>query len=234
MAEPAFLLRGRSARLLSSWPCRAGDDIRVGSRAEVGAMASDSTVPDFLRVEEAARVLRIGRTAAYELAREFLATAGKSGLPVVRVGRQLRVPRHHLEVLAGGPVSWPLAADHAFQSPSEPASAQPSAARLRRRNGDSAQSGVARSRPEDAGTSRAPPRRSRSDLQTSARGRGGADVAGDDVVRVVGGGDGGVLHALPGAGAGGGAGRVVRPPGRGARPGRPGRGRRLAAAAGGP
>ena len=67
-------------------------------------MAGEQTVPDFLRVEEAARVLRIGRTAAYELARQFLATAGASGLPVVRVGRQLRVPRHHLEVLAGGPV----------------------------------------------------------------------------------------------------------------------------------
>ena len=72
-------------------------------------MAGEQMVPDFFRVEEAARVLRIGRTAAYELARQFLATAGASGLPVVRVGRQLRVPRHHLEVLAGGPVRWPLA-----------------------------------------------------------------------------------------------------------------------------
>lgn len=70
-------------------------------------MARTDVVPDFLRVEEAARVLRIGRTSAYELAREFLATSGASGLPVVRIGRQLRVPRHRLEDLAGGPIRWP-------------------------------------------------------------------------------------------------------------------------------
>jgi hypothetical protein len=69
------------------------------------AMARANTVPDFLRVEEAARVLRIGRTSAYELAREFLVTGGASGLPVVRIGRQLRVPRRRLEDLAGGPIS---------------------------------------------------------------------------------------------------------------------------------
>jgi hypothetical protein len=71
-------------------------------------MTPDGTsVPDFLRVEEAAIVVRIGRTAAYELARQFLATEGASGVPVVRIGRQLRVPRHRLEVLAGGPLRWP-------------------------------------------------------------------------------------------------------------------------------
>jgi hypothetical protein len=64
--------------------------------------------PDFLRVEEAARVLRIGRTAAYQLAREFLATGGASGLPVIRYGRQLRVPRCRLEADLGGPITWPL------------------------------------------------------------------------------------------------------------------------------
>ena len=103
-------------------------------------MAGDSTVPDFLRVEEAAKVLRIGRTAAYELASEFLATAGASGLPVVRVGRQLRVPRHQLELLAGGPIGWPLAPDHPFAFTSEATMARPSASRLRPRDGESGQS----------------------------------------------------------------------------------------------
>ena len=64
--------------------------------------------PDFLTVEEAALVLRIGRTAAYQLAREFLDTAGASGLPVIRCGRQLRVPRCRLEEQLGGPLTWPL------------------------------------------------------------------------------------------------------------------------------
>jgi excisionase family DNA binding protein len=49
--------------------------------------------PQTLTVEEAARILRIGRTAAYALAREWRATNGRSGLPVLELGRTLRVPR---------------------------------------------------------------------------------------------------------------------------------------------
>lgn len=50
-------------------------------------------LPDVLTVEEAAAVLRIGRGAAYELARRFRETDGREGLPVVCFGRTLRVPR---------------------------------------------------------------------------------------------------------------------------------------------
>lgn len=56
---------------------------------------------------EAARVLRIGRTAAYELARRWRETGGEEGLPVVAFGRVLRVPRTALEDLSGGPVVLP-------------------------------------------------------------------------------------------------------------------------------
>ena len=52
--------------------------------------------PAVLTVEEAARVLRIGRSAAYEQARRFIATGGAEGLPAVRLGRCLRVPRQAL------------------------------------------------------------------------------------------------------------------------------------------
>ena len=55
------------------------------------------SVPDLLTVEEAARVLRIGRSSAYELASRYLASDGADGMPVVRVGRLLRVPRAALE-----------------------------------------------------------------------------------------------------------------------------------------
>jgi len=65
--------------------------------------------PDLLTITEAAAVLRIGRTASYELARRDLASDGGEGLRVVRVGGQLRVPRASLERLVGGPLSWPLA-----------------------------------------------------------------------------------------------------------------------------
>jgi hypothetical protein len=45
-----------------------------------------------LTVGEAARVLRIGRTKAYDMAREWRVTGGKTGLPVVDFGNVLRVP----------------------------------------------------------------------------------------------------------------------------------------------
>jgi excisionase family DNA binding protein len=62
-------------------------------------------LPDFLTVEEAAKVLRIGRTAAYGLTRQWRVTGGEGGLPVVRFGRQLRVPGAALEVYASGPLT---------------------------------------------------------------------------------------------------------------------------------
>ncbi len=51
-------------------------------------------MPDLLTIEEAAGLFRIGRTAAYDAAR-------RGDLPVVRIGRTLRVPRHRLETLLG-------------------------------------------------------------------------------------------------------------------------------------
>jgi excisionase family DNA binding protein len=54
----------------------------------------------FLRVEEAARVLRISRTSAYELARRWLESGGRDGLPAVRLGRSIRIPAAALDRLA--------------------------------------------------------------------------------------------------------------------------------------
>jgi excisionase family DNA binding protein len=53
-------------------------------------------LPEVLTIEEAAKVLRIGRGAAYTLARQWQASGGQQGLPVVRFGRSLRVPRSAL------------------------------------------------------------------------------------------------------------------------------------------
>lgn len=55
--------------------------------------------PEVLTVAEAASVLRIGRTAAYQLARRWRETDGREGLPVVSLGRLLRVPRAALDEL---------------------------------------------------------------------------------------------------------------------------------------
>jgi hypothetical protein len=51
-------------------------------------------------IEEAADVLRIGRTLAYALARRYEETGGVEGLPVIRLGNCLRVPRWALLELA--------------------------------------------------------------------------------------------------------------------------------------
>ena len=46
-------------------------------------------------------VLRIGRTKAYAMARQWRETEGRSGLPVIDLGHVLRVPRQALEELIG-------------------------------------------------------------------------------------------------------------------------------------
>lgn len=62
-------------------------------------------LPELLTIEEAARVIRVGRTKAYAMAREWRATGGKSGLPVVDFGHALRVPLRQLETIVGGPLT---------------------------------------------------------------------------------------------------------------------------------
>jgi hypothetical protein len=51
-------------------------------------------------IPEAARILRIGRSATYELARRFETTGGTEGFPCIRVGeRLLRVPADALRAM---------------------------------------------------------------------------------------------------------------------------------------
>ena len=60
-------------------------------------MTALSDLPHVLTVEEAALILRCSRSAAY--------AAARSGqLPTIRISRCLRVPRHRLEQMLGGPL----------------------------------------------------------------------------------------------------------------------------------
>lgn len=59
-----------------------------------------------LTVEEAARILRIGRTAAYALANRWIDTGGEDGIPARHVGRHIRVPTAELEAFFGIRVTW--------------------------------------------------------------------------------------------------------------------------------
>ena len=54
------------------------------------------TLPDMLRVDEAAAVLRISRSRAYDEVAAFQRTGGVEGLPLIRIGRTLRVPKRAL------------------------------------------------------------------------------------------------------------------------------------------
>ena len=53
-------------------------------------------LPLMLTVDEAARVLRIGRSKAYEMTKLYETSGGTQGLPVLRLGDLLRVPRFAL------------------------------------------------------------------------------------------------------------------------------------------
>lgn len=72
---------------------------------------STTTPPEVLTIEEAADILRISRNSAYQLARRWRDTDGREGLPVIELGRNLRVPRARLtRLLEGGPATDGLTA----------------------------------------------------------------------------------------------------------------------------
>jgi hypothetical protein len=79
-------------------------------------------LPALLTVEEAARAMRVGRTKAYAMTREYRETEGRSGMPVVDFGDLLRVPTAKLAARMGVTVAEVVAA---AQCPDTPAGALP-------------------------------------------------------------------------------------------------------------
>lgn len=66
-------------------------------------------LPAFMTVEQAAKVLQLGRSKAYQLTVEWERTGGASGLPFVWFGHQKRVPRAALERFIDQVLSIPAA-----------------------------------------------------------------------------------------------------------------------------
>ena len=60
-------------------------------RAAIEEAVAD--LPLMLTVEQAREVLGIGRSLAYSEVRRYLATGGREGIPAVRIGSAIRVPR---------------------------------------------------------------------------------------------------------------------------------------------
>lgn len=65
-------------------------------RPVVTATTALDDLPEVLTIAEAAIVLRVSRTAAYELSRIWRSGGGVEGLPVIPLGRSLRVSRADL------------------------------------------------------------------------------------------------------------------------------------------
>lgn len=53
--------------------------------------------PDFLTVEQAAGRLGVSRNTAYLATKQYRISAGKEGLPVIKIGGCLRVPAAAIE-----------------------------------------------------------------------------------------------------------------------------------------
>lgn len=64
-------------------------------------------LPEVLTIDEAADFLRISRNTAYALAKQWRETGGVEGLPVIELGRNLRVSRAVLARLLCGEVPLP-------------------------------------------------------------------------------------------------------------------------------
>jgi hypothetical protein len=77
-------------------------------------------LPLMLTVEQTCDVLGISRTLAYAQVRRYLASEGREGIPAVRIGTAIRIPRTGLvDLLLAAPAPTPVDATvlHAVPTP---------------------------------------------------------------------------------------------------------------------
>ena len=89
-------------------PQRIADPPRSISEAgesEENRMSAITDNGPFLCVEEVTSLFKISRTKAYKEAQLYIETAGKSGIPAVRIGRSIRFLSKPIERMAAGRVS---------------------------------------------------------------------------------------------------------------------------------
>ena len=85
-------------------------------------------LPIMLTVKDAASVLRIGRSKAYEMAATYTSTGGTQGLPVIRLGDLLRIPKVALhEFVTTGRVVQLIPQQHENATPSQRPARKPGA-----------------------------------------------------------------------------------------------------------
>ena len=78
-------------------------------------------LPLLLTVEEAARLLRVGRSHAYNQVTLYFASGGTDGIPALRLGGLLRVPKHALhELVTTGHVVQLIASATEHATPPSP------------------------------------------------------------------------------------------------------------------
>jgi hypothetical protein len=66
-------------------------------------------LPPFMTIDQAAKVLQLGRSKTYELSVEWERSGGRAGLPFVWFGHQKRIPRIALERFVDASIRPPAA-----------------------------------------------------------------------------------------------------------------------------